>query len=84
MKAPSDGALKITAIEVNHAPVAPAYAYRFDYKGRSVVITGDIHLAGVGTLGDRGVEFVTTAISSTANVPPELDGLVVHIPEKQS
>lgn len=37
-----DGALRITAIEVNHAPVAPAYAYRFDYKGRSVVITGDL------------------------------------------
>jgi len=36
-----DGALRITAIEVNHAPVAPAYAYRFDYRGRSVVVSGD-------------------------------------------
>jgi len=36
-----DGAMKITAIETNHAPVAPAYAYRFDYKGRSIVVTGD-------------------------------------------
>lgn len=36
-----DGALRITAIETNHAPVQPAYAYRFDYKGRSLVITGD-------------------------------------------
>ncbi|MBU1374441.1 MAG: MBL fold metallo-hydrolase [Alphaproteobacteria bacterium] len=36
-----DGKLRITAIETNHAPVHPAYAYRFDYKGRSVVITGD-------------------------------------------
>jgi ribonuclease Z len=37
-----DGALRITAIEVDHAPIAPAYAYRFDYKGRSVVVTGDL------------------------------------------
>jgi ribonuclease Z len=37
-----DGVLRITAIEVNHAPIAPAYAYRFDYKGRSVVVTGDL------------------------------------------
>jgi ribonuclease Z len=37
-----DGALRITAIEVDHAPIAPAYAYRFDYKGRSVLITGDL------------------------------------------
>jgi ribonuclease Z len=31
-----------SAIEVNHAPIEPAYAYRFDYKGRSVVVTGDL------------------------------------------
>ncbi|HEX5776521.1 MAG TPA: MBL fold metallo-hydrolase [Caulobacteraceae bacterium] len=36
-----DGPLKITAIELSHGPVTPAYAYRFDYKGRSVVVTGD-------------------------------------------
>jgi ribonuclease Z len=37
-----DGPLRITAIEVDHAPIEPAYAYRFDYNGRSVVITGDL------------------------------------------
>jgi ribonuclease Z len=37
-----DGALRITALEVNHDPIVPAYAYRFDYKGRSVVVTGDL------------------------------------------
>ncbi len=37
-----DGALRITAIEVDHAPITPAYAYLFDYKGRSVVVTGDL------------------------------------------
>jgi ribonuclease Z len=33
--------LKITAFKVNHAPVSPAVGYRFDYKGRSLVISGD-------------------------------------------
>jgi ribonuclease Z len=37
-----EGGLKVTAIEVEHGPVEPAYAYRFDYRGRSVVITGDM------------------------------------------
>ncbi len=37
-----DGALRITVIEVDQAPITPAYAYRFDYKGRSVVVTGDL------------------------------------------
>lgn len=33
--------LKVTAFQVDHRPVAPAVGYRFDYKGRSVVISGD-------------------------------------------
>lgn len=37
-----DGQLRITAIEVDHAPIEPAYAYRFDYKGRAAVVTGDL------------------------------------------
>ncbi len=36
-----DGDLKITMFSVNHAPIHPAVGYRFDYKGRSVVISGD-------------------------------------------
>jgi ribonuclease Z len=36
-----DGDLIVTAIRVKHDPAAPAFAYRFDYKGRSVVVSGD-------------------------------------------
>jgi ribonuclease Z len=37
----SDDDLVITAFEVNHEPVRPAVGYRFDYKGRSIFISGD-------------------------------------------
>ena len=36
----NDG-LKVTAFTVDHAPIEPAVGYRFDYKGRSVVLSGD-------------------------------------------
>ncbi|MFZ0888220.1 MAG: MBL fold metallo-hydrolase [Candidatus Binataceae bacterium] len=36
-----ENGLKVTAFSVDHWPVSPAYGYRFDYKGRSVVISGD-------------------------------------------
>lgn len=36
-----DGDLTVTAIRVAHDPVSPAFGYRFDYHGRSVVISGD-------------------------------------------
>lgn len=38
----NDGPLTVTAFEVDHAPISPAYAYRFDYKGRAVLVTGDL------------------------------------------
>ena len=37
----SDNGLTITAFLVEHDPVTPAYGYRFDYKGRSILISGD-------------------------------------------
>jgi ribonuclease Z len=40
--------LKITAFAVTHTPVSPAYGYRFDYRGRSVVVSGD-------TVKDKGL-----------------------------
>jgi ribonuclease Z len=33
--------LKVTAFLVDHRPVEPAFGYRFDYKDRSMVISGD-------------------------------------------
>ncbi|HTO55540.1 MAG TPA: MBL fold metallo-hydrolase [Myxococcota bacterium] len=36
-----ENGLRITAFPVHHDPVKPAYGYRFDYKGRSVVVSGD-------------------------------------------
>ncbi len=36
-----EGDLTITAFAVTHTPVNPAYGYRFDYRGRSVVVSGD-------------------------------------------
>ncbi len=58
-----DGKLRITAIEVDHAPIEPAYAYRFDYEGRSAVVTGDLkdhaplatHAAGADLLVSEAI-----------------------------
>lgn len=36
-----DGELSVRAIRVEHEPATPAYAYRVDYRGRSVVVSGD-------------------------------------------
>jgi ribonuclease Z len=51
-----DQGLKITAIGVNHNPVKPAYAYRFDYQGRSVVISGDTRASAKLAEAARGCD----------------------------
>lgn len=37
----SEDGVKVRAFTVDHGPVRPAVGYRFDYKGRSVVVSGD-------------------------------------------
>ncbi|MET0271555.1 MAG: MBL fold metallo-hydrolase [Phenylobacterium sp.] len=61
-----DGAMRITAIEVDHGPIEPAYAYRFDYRGRSVVITGDTKAHAPLVAASRGADVL---ISEALNRP---------------
>lgn len=37
----TDGELRVEALVVDHAPVAPAVGYKFTYKDRSILVTGD-------------------------------------------
>ena len=43
--------LTVTSFAVEHPPIEPAVGYRVDYRGRSVVISGDTNAAdGLFTL----------------------------------
>jgi ribonuclease Z len=37
--------VKVTAFLVDHAPIVPAFGYRVDYRGHSVVLSGDTRLS---------------------------------------
>ncbi len=53
-----DKGLKITAFRVNHAPIDPAVGYRFDYKGRSLAISGDTKVAASLVAAAKGVDIL--------------------------
>ncbi len=36
-----NGGVKVTAFTVDHAPIKPAFGYRIDYGGRTLVLSGD-------------------------------------------
>jgi ribonuclease Z len=53
-----DGGLKVEALAVDHSPVEPAVGYRFSYKDRSLLITGDtVKLANIEQFA-RGVDLL--------------------------
>lgn len=53
-----DGELTVSAFRVDHDPVSPAVGYRFDYKGRSIVISGDTAASSAVTRNARGADLL--------------------------
>lgn len=61
--------LVVRAFAVDHAPVEPAVGYRFDYRGRSVVISGDTARSANLEAWSKGVDLLVHEALS-----PELVG----------
>ena len=65
--------LKVTAFLVDHDPVSPAFGYRIDYRGHSVVLSGDTrvsenlvrHATGVDVLVHEVIDPVASRATST-------------------
>ena len=53
-----EGGLRVTAFSVDHAPVSPAVGYRFEYRGRSVAVSGDAVVDESLREGVRGVDLL--------------------------
>jgi ribonuclease Z len=53
-----EGDLEITAFSVDHAPIHPAVGYRINYKGRSVVLSGDTKQSAIVQREARGVDLL--------------------------
>jgi len=67
--------VKITAFEVDHAPVKPAFGYRIDYAGRSVVLSGDTRVSENLIRYAQGVDVLVHEVFAPetlqrAGVPP--------------
>jgi ribonuclease Z len=70
--------LKITAIGVNHAPVSPAYAYRFDYGGRSAVISGDTKFSPKFAAAITGIDVLVHEAQADEAVTQLRDLMAAH------
>jgi ribonuclease Z len=50
--------LRVTLFRVDHEPVTPAVGYRFDWRGRSVVISGDTRKSASLVANARGADLL--------------------------
>jgi ribonuclease Z len=59
-----EGGIKITAFEVDHGVVKPAYGYRIDFGGRSVAFSGDTRVSDSLVTHARGVDVLVHEVIS--------------------
>jgi ribonuclease Z len=83
--------LRITAFEVDHSPVRPAFGYRVDYGGRSIVLSGDTRVSQNLIRHAQGVDLLVHEVASPesfqrAGTPPERAKSVIahHVTPEQA
>lgn len=63
-----EAGVKITAFAVDHAPVRPAFGYRVDYEGRSVVLSGDTKSSENLVRHAKGVDLLIHEVASRSSL----------------
>lgn len=83
--------MKITAFEVDHKPVKPAFGFRIDYWGRSVVLSGDTRISDNLIRHAQGVDLFVHEVAAPetfqrAGVRPERAKSVIehHVTPEQA
>jgi ribonuclease BN (tRNA processing enzyme) len=71
----SDDNMKVTAAVVDHPPVVPSFAYRFDARDRSIVISGDTARSDNLAKLARGADVLV----HSATYPAAIDRLVARV-----
>ena len=85
------GGLTITAFEVDHTPVRPAFGFRVDYGSRSVVLSGDTRVSENLIRHAEGADLLVHEVASPesfrrAGVSPERAKQVIahHVTPEQA
>lgn len=76
----ADENVKVTAALVDHPPVVPAFAYRFDTPDRSIVISGDTAPSANLEKLARGANVLVHSVM----FPAAIDRLVARVPNAAS
>ena len=79
--------VKVTAFVVDHGPVKPAYGYRVDYAGHSVVLSGDTRPSENLIKFSQGVDLLVYEVVDAKalrarlagnHTPEQVDAIIAH------
>ena len=76
--------VQVTAFEVDHAPVKPAFGYRIDYAGRSVVLSGDTRVSENLIRHAQGADLLIHEVAAPETLrragyaPERAQGILAH------
>ncbi|MDD9869468.1 MAG: MBL fold metallo-hydrolase [Gammaproteobacteria bacterium] len=73
------GDLKVTAFTVNHGVVKPSFGYRVDYRGRSVVISGDTGYSRQLVAHARGADLLVHEIAAASDALQRANPRLVRV-----
>jgi ribonuclease Z len=80
--------VKVTAFEVDHFPIVPAFGYRIEYNGHSVVLSGDTRYSENVIKFAKGAELliheVAIAPDSLSKSDPQYNILMHHTTPEQA
>lgn len=73
--------VKVTAFLVDHGVVAPAFGYRVDYRGRSVVLSGDTRVSENLVAFSRGADVLIHEVVDPDVIrarTPDAEAIIAH------
>lgn len=73
--------VKVTAFLVDHGVVAPAFGYRVDYRGRSVVLSGDTRVSENLIAFAKGVDVLVHEVVDPEVIrarSPDAEAIIAH------
>ncbi len=76
--------LEVTAFEVEHGVVSPAFGYRVDYRGRSVVLSGDTGYSEELVAHGRGADLLVHEIAAASGALQKANPRLVRVLEYHS
>lgn len=71
--------LRVSAIQVEHRAIAPAYGYRIDYSGRSVVLSGDTSVSPNLVEAAAGTQLLIHEVSQMSDALLKGNPVMAHV-----